>query len=50
MASSQYELEQSGFPAVAAAAADLALCDHEAEMRYGLAMLTSALRLTIGSE
>ncbi|MEU9450540.1 TetR/AcrR family transcriptional regulator C-terminal domain-containing protein [Streptomyces sp. NPDC048277] len=38
------ELVDSGLPAVAAAASELSVCDHEAEMEFGLEMLLDAIR------
>lgn len=44
IASREQDLVDSGFPAVAAVAAELAVCDHEAEMEFGLEMLLGAVR------
>ncbi|MFJ8156294.1 TetR/AcrR family transcriptional regulator [Streptomyces sp. NPDC094468] len=38
------DLATSGYPAVAAAAAELSVCDHEAELRFGLDLLIEAVR------
>ncbi|MEU9343492.1 TetR/AcrR family transcriptional regulator C-terminal domain-containing protein [Streptomyces sp. NPDC048278] len=46
----EQELVDSGLPAVAAAAADLAVCDHEAEMEFGLEMLLDAIRHRVGEQ
>lgn len=40
----EQELIDGGLPAVAAAASELAVCDHEAEMEFGLEMLVDAIR------
>ncbi|MFF3376609.1 TetR/AcrR family transcriptional regulator C-terminal domain-containing protein [Streptomyces sp. NPDC002680] len=40
----EQELVDSGLPAVAAAATELAVIDHEAEMEYGLELLLDAVR------
>ncbi|WP_406468971.1 TetR/AcrR family transcriptional regulator [Streptomyces sp. NBC_01594] len=42
-------LADSGFPLVADAATELSVCDHEAEMKFGLAMFTAALRERLGA-
>ncbi|MFG3297091.1 TetR/AcrR family transcriptional regulator [Streptomyces sp. NPDC048179] len=44
------ELVDSGLPAVAAAAAELAVCDHEEEMEFGLEMLLDAIRHRVGEQ
>ncbi|AXG83059.1 TetR family transcriptional regulator [Streptomyces paludis] len=38
------DLIESGLPAVAAASAELAVCDHEIEMEFGLELLLDAVR------
>ncbi|MET8979453.1 TetR/AcrR family transcriptional regulator C-terminal domain-containing protein [Streptomyces sp. NPDC004539] len=42
------ELVDGGLPSVAAAATELAVCDHEAEMEFGLEMLLDAIRRRVG--
>lgn len=44
VASRAADLATSGYPAVAAAAAELSVCDHEAELRFGLDLLIEAVR------
>ncbi|MEV5847528.1 TetR/AcrR family transcriptional regulator C-terminal domain-containing protein [Streptomyces sp. NPDC051985] len=46
----EQELVDSGLPAVAAAAAELAVCDHEEEMEFGLEMLLDAIRHRVGEQ
>ncbi|MFI9650757.1 TetR/AcrR family transcriptional regulator [Streptomyces sp. NPDC052040] len=40
------ELAAAGYPSVAAAADELSVCDHEAEMRFGLELLIEGVRRT----
>jgi hypothetical protein len=40
----EQELIDSGLPAVAATAAELAVCDHVAELEFGLELLIDAVR------
>ncbi|MEW1718245.1 TetR/AcrR family transcriptional regulator C-terminal domain-containing protein [Streptomyces sp. NPDC093109] len=40
----EQDLVESGLPAVAAASAELAVCDHEIEMEFGLELLLDAVR------
>ncbi len=43
------ELRAGGFPALATAASDLAVCDHEEEYRFGLKLLLIGLRQLLAS-
>ncbi|MGW1621677.1 TetR/AcrR family transcriptional regulator C-terminal domain-containing protein [Streptomyces sp. NPDC002172] len=49
VASRRQDLVDSGFPAVAAAADELAVCDHEAEMEFGLELLIDAVHRRVGA-
>lgn len=46
--SREQALTESEFPAVASAAAELAVCDHEAEMLFGLELLIDGVRGRVG--
>jgi TetR/AcrR family transcriptional regulator, tetracycline repressor protein len=47
VATPQAALIDAGLPAVAASAAELAVCDHEAELQFGLDLLLDSLRTRI---
>lgn len=44
VATSEVALREAGLPAVADAAAELALCDHEYELEFGLSLLLDSVR------
>ncbi|MFJ6897460.1 TetR/AcrR family transcriptional regulator [Streptomyces hokutonensis] len=48
VAGREQHLVESGLPAVAAVAGDLAFCDHEAEMEFGLELFVDGVRRRAG--